>query len=205
MIRNLAIVASLSTAAFAQQYKAEPAASPPGEIAPAMAAMLQKDGVRITSKGTAFCELWFRTAKPPAGSSEDGASLPGIPVGTFLGAIRFNGRASDRRGQSFKSGVYILRYGLIPINGDHQGAAPQRDFLVMSLAAEDKDPNATPKFEDLTAASEKASGTKHPAVLSFWKADNDVLGLTQQGEDWVLQIKLGDTTIAVIVVGVVAS
>lgn len=130
--------------------------------------------------------------------------MPGIPMGAFLGVIRFDGRGADRRGQNLKPGVYILRYGLIPINGDHQGAAPQRDFMVMSLAAEDKDPNATPKFEDLTTASKKASGTPHPAVLSFWKADNDTAGLTQQGDDWVLQVKLGDTTIALIVLGTVA-
>lgn len=205
MIRNLGIVLSLVSAAFAQQYKAEPAGPPPAEIAPAMAALLQKDGIKISNKGSPYCELWFRTAKPAAGSSEEGASVPGVPMGAFLGAIHFNVRGSDRRGQNIKPGVYILRYGLIPINGDHQGAAPQRDFMVMSLVAEDKDPSATPKFEALTTESKKVSGTPHPAVLSFWKADNDTLGLTQQGDDWVLQVKLGDTMIAVIVVGAAAS
>ena len=205
MARNLLCTLLLSTAAFAQQYKAEAAGPPPAEVAPAMAALLQKDGVKITNKGNAYCELWFRTAKPSGGATEEGASVPGIPMGAFVGAIRFDGRGADRRGQSIKAGVYILRYGLIPINGDHQGAAPQRDFMVMSLAAEDKDPSATPKFEALTTESKKVSGTPHPAVLSFWKADNDTPGLTQQGDDWVLQVKLGDTTIALIVVGTAAS
>jgi len=203
-MRKLALILSLSAAAFAQQYKAEPAGPPPAEAAPAMLALLQKDGLRITNKGAPYCELWFRTTQPSGGTTEEGATMPGIPMGAFLGVIRFDGRGADRRGQNLKPGVYILRYGLIPINGDHQGAAPQRDFMVMSLAAEDKDPNATPKFEDLTTASKKASGTPHPAVLSFWKADNDTAGLTQQGDDWVLQVKLGDTTIALIVVGTVA-
>ena len=203
-MRKLALILSLSAAAFAQQYKAEPAGPPPAEAAPAMLALLQKDGLRITNKGAPYCELWFRTSKPSGGTTEEGATMPGIAMGAFLGVIRFDGRGADRRGQNLKPGVYILRYGLIPINGDHQGAAPQRDFMVMSLAAEDQDPNATPKFEDLTTASKKASGTPHPAVLSFWKADNDTAGLTQQGDDWVLQVKLGDTTIALIVVGTVA-
>lgn len=205
MTRHLAIVLSFSAAAFAQQYKAEPAGPPPSEVAAPMAAQLQKDGVRITNKGAPYCELWFRTAKPSGGSKEEGATLTGVPMGAFLGAIRFAGRGSDRRGQTIKSGVYILRYGLIPINGDHQGAAPQRDFMVLSQVAEDKDPNATPNFEALTTESKKVSGTPHPAVLSFWKADNDTPGLTQQGDDWVLQVKLGDTMIALIVVGTASS
>jgi len=206
MTRVSVLALALSACGFAQQYKAEPAGAPaPAEVAAPMAALLQKDGVKITNKGAPYCELWFRTAKPSGGTSEDGATFTGVPMGAFLGVIHFDGRGADRRGQNIKSGVYILRYGLIPVNGDHQGAAPQRDFMVMSLSGEDKDPNATPAFEALTTESKKVSGTPHPAVLSFWKADNNTPGLTQQGDDWVLQVKLGDTTIALIVVGVASS
>ena len=72
-------------------------------------------------------------------------------------------------------------------------------------ASDDKDVNAAPKFEDLVAMSKKASGTPHPAVLSFWKADGSGSGIAQQGDDWVLQAKLGDTPIAVIVIGTASS
>jgi hypothetical protein len=78
---------------------------------------------------------------------------------------------------------------------------------VLSLASEDKDPKATPKYEQVVAASMKASGTAHPAVLSTWKVDpaNFKAGVAQEGEhDWVLQHKLGDVPIAVIVAGVFA-
>jgi hypothetical protein len=102
--------------------------------------------------------------------------------------------------------VYTLRYGIMPVNGDHQGAAPQRDFLLLTPAAADQDLSSTPNFDALVAMSRKASGTPHPAVLSFWKADTDAPGFTKQGDaDWVLQTKLGDTPIAVILVGVAAS
>ena len=124
----------------------------------------------------------------------------------MLGVIRFDAQGQDRRGQTIKPGVYTLRYGLIPINGDHQGAAPQRDFLVLSPAANDKDLNSTPAFDALMDMSRKASGTPHPAVMSFWKADAGASGLSKQGEsDWVLQTKMGDTPVAVIVAGVVSA
>jgi hypothetical protein len=206
VVRVVAPLVLCSLVAFGQ-YKAEPAGAPPAEAAPAIAAVLQKDGAKITNNGKAYCEIWFRTDKPPAAkSSEDGVSLPAIPMGALLGVIRFDGSGADRRGQSIKAGVYTLRYGVMPINGDHQGAAPQRDFLLMTPAAEDKDLNSMPNFDALVAMSRKASGTPHPAVLSFWKADSGAPGFSKQGDnDWVLQTKLGDTPIAVILIGFAAS
>ncbi len=68
------------------------------------------------------------------------------------------------------------------MNADHQGAAPQRDFLLMTPASEDRDVNAIPNFDTLAAMSRKASLTPHPAVLSFWKADTDSPGFGQQGD-----------------------
>jgi len=53
--------------------------------------------------------------------------------------------------------------------------------------------------------SKKASGTPHPAVLSFWKAEGSGSGIAQQSDDWVLQAKLGDIPIAVILIGTASS
>lgn len=195
-----------SLSAFGQ-YKSEPVSGPPPEVAPAIAQALQKDGMKITNNGTAYCEIWFRTTLPsgPA-TTEENVSLPTVPMGTLLGVIRFDGKGADRRGQTIKAGVYTLRYGIMPINGDHQGAAPQRDFLLMTPAAEDKDLNAAPNFDALVAMSRKASGTPHPAVVSFWKADSATPGFSKQGDsDWVLQTKIGDTPIDVILIGFAAS
>lgn len=210
-MRHLAVVSLLSTfwVAFGAegQYQSAAAGPPPPEVAPAIAQALQKDGVKISNGGAAYCEIWFRTEKPSgAKTTEENVTLPSLPVGALVGVIRFDGKGSDRRGQTIKAGVYTLRYGIMPINGDHQGAAPQRDFLLMTPAAEDQDLNSTPAFEALVAMSRKASGTPHPAVLSVWKADSDTPGLSKQGDsDWVLQTKIGDTPIAVILVGVAAS
>ena len=198
---------ALAAAAFGQ-YKTEPAGAPPADLAPAAAQTLEKTGTRITGPNGVVCELWFRAQTPSgAKTADESVTLKSVPPGALLGAIRFPGRGYDRRGQQIKPGVYTLRYGLIPVNGDHQGAAPQRDFLVMVQAAEDKDPAATPTFEALMALSKKASGTPHPAVMSFWKQDADFQpGVSKQGEsDWVFQTKLGDTQIAVIVVGTASS
>ncbi len=189
------------------QYKAEPAGAPPADVAPAIAQTLQKTGFKIMNGSTPYCEIWFRTAAPSGSkSAEQNVTLASIPMGALVGVIRFIGTGSDRRGQNIKAGVYTLRYGIMPMNGDHQGAALQRDFLLMAPSSDDQDPNATPNFEALTAMSRKASLTPHPAVLSCWKAEHDSPGFSQQGDsDWVLQAKVGDISIAVILIGSASS
>src|SRR4029077_15421748 len=145
-----------------------------------------------------------RTAVPSGPkTTEDGAALPNIPLGSLVGALRFPGRGSDRRGQNIKAGVYTLRYGLQPVNGDHQGVAPQRDFLVMIPAADDTNPNATPAFDDLMKMSRKASGTPHPAVLSMSASSNSTFPeLKKEAEsDWALHVKIGAVPVEVILVG----
>ena len=206
VVRLVSLLVVCSLAAIGQ-YKADPAGPPPSEVASAITQALQKNGAKISNNGAAYCEIWFRTDKPAgAKSTEENVTLPFLPQGALLGVIRFDGNGSDRRGQTIKAGVYTLRYGIMPVNGDHQGAAPQRDFLLLTPAADDKDLNSTPNFDALVAMSRKASGTPHPAVLSFWKADTDTPGLFKQGDsDWVFGTKLGDTPIAVILVGVAAS
>lgn len=109
----------------------------------------------------AYREIWLRPSLPSgAGSNEQKPTPPNvtlatIPQGALLGVLRFDGNGSDRRGQTIQAGVYTLRYGIMPANGRHQGAAPQRDFLLLTSAAEDRDGNATPSFDALLAMSRK--------------------------------------------------
>lgn len=192
-----------ASAAFAQ-YKSEPAGAPPGELAPAISQALQQQGTKILgSDGSVFCEIWFRQSLPSGQKPADETITLSIPQGGLVGAIRFPSQGADRRGQLIKPGVYTLRYSLIPVNGDHQGAAPQRDFVLLTPAADDKDPNSTPDFDALVAMSRKASGTPHPAALSLWAAGaSDPVGFAKQGEhDWVLTLKVGDTAVSIILVG----
>ncbi len=187
------------------QYTTAPAGGAPEGVAPAIAKVLQKDGAKVTNAGAPYCTIWFRTDKPAGGEpAEENQTLASINPGALLGVIRFDAKGQDRRGQGIKPGVYTLRYGLIPINGDHQGAAPQRDFVVMIPAALDTDPASAPTFEQMMDMSRKASGTPHPAVLSLWKADADgPVGISKQGEnDWVMQEKVGNTPISLIVAGI---
>jgi len=203
-MRSILLFALLSTLNLHAQYQLKPAGGPPPETAPAVAAMLQQSGLQLISPaGPAVLELWVTTTIPNAAAvSEDSVTLPTIPHGALLGIIRFPAAASDRRGLPIKPGLYTLRFSYYPTDGNHQGAAPQRDFLILSPVADDKEPNTRPNFNTLMELSRKASGTAHPLCLSFWKGDAVAKPeLEHAGNDWILKTKIGETPVAIIVIG----
>jgi hypothetical protein len=205
MLKSAVLCVLLAAASAFGQYKLDTAGPAPSELAPAIRAALQKDGVKIVAaNGSVVCEVWLRTAAPSGPpSTELGVTLKTIPHGALLGAIRFPGPGKDRRGLSIKPGVYTLRLSFFPADGNHQGVAPQRDFLLMSLAADDTDLNAAPSFAVLTKMSARASGTNHPATLSVWRAEaSQSAGFVKEGDsDWVLYTKIGDIPIGIILIG----
>jgi hypothetical protein len=95
-----------------------------------------------------------------------------------------------------------MRYSDYPVDGAHQGVAPQRDFALLTPLGNDPDPNAAPGFEKLVEQS-KSSGTPHPVVLSLESPSGATFpALSKEGEhDVVLNVKVGDLPLAVIVVG----
>lgn len=192
-----------SAALFAQQYKSASAGAPPSDVAPAVASALDSNGTKITkADGTAVMEIWFRKSAPTGPkNSGDAIALPSIPVGAFLGVIKLEAKGEDRRGQSLAPGLYTIRYVLMPSNGDHLGAAPQRDFAAIIPAADDKDPNSTPDLDATIKMSTKASGTAHPAVLSM-NSGSGTAGFTKEADhDWTLNSKMGDLPVAIILLG----
>jgi hypothetical protein len=203
-MRKLFFSLLLTVSTVVAQYKTEPAGAPPSELNPSVVSLLNKEGLKISDGSKVIAEVWFRSSMPKGGQAEDMKSLSEVPHGALLGAIRFPANYSDRRGQQIKAGVYTMRYSLFPQNGDHQGVAPQRDFLLLVTAANDTDGNANLEYKEVTTRSMKASGTPHPAVFSVWKADPSDFqpGVSQLGEhDQVLKVKIGDTPVAIIIVG----
>lgn len=196
-------IAALAAVSLCAQYKTEPAGAPPAEVS-SLAGALAKDGVKILKpEGGVVCEIWWVAAAPSGGAPQQNTSLSSIPHGALLGVVRYPARFNDRRGQTIKPGTYTMRYSFFPMNGDHQGAAPQRDFAILSLAATDTDAAAKPLYDPLMNMSRKASGTPHPLVLSIWKDDPpSPAGIEAMGDsDQVLHTKIGETPVSIIVVG----
>jgi hypothetical protein len=203
MKRLLLAFAACGALAFAQ-YKVEATGEAPAEVAAPIKELLAPAGHKVMSgDGKVWCEVWFVKAAPKGpDSTEADLMWKSVPPGSVIGAIRWHAGAYDRRGQVLKPGVYTLRFSMFPLNGDHQGVAPNRDFLVMTPAADDQSAAAVPKFDDLMKLSRKASGTPHPAVLAMYVVESDFQpGIQNVGEDWNLFAKVGETPIGLTVVG----
>lgn len=184
-----------ATAATAN-YRLEAAAGgPPEELVPAVRETLAVQGLRIVGPGGPLCEIWFRKAVPArtGASQELGVAFPQLAEGTLVGAIRFFAVARDFRRQQIKPGVYALRYGVHPTDGNHQGVAPQRDFLLLVPAAGDAGGSALAPNE-LLALSRKASGTSHPSVWSLESVEGSVTAPSlvhkEEEEHWVIHFSL---------------
>jgi hypothetical protein len=202
----ITLLFTAASALLAEEYKTEAGSAPPADLAASVSALLNKEGTKVMKDGQLLAEIWYR-AEVPSGpaSSEANLTMPNVPHGSLLAVIRFAQKHEDRRGQGVAPGVYSMRYSYFPENGTHQGAAPQRDFLLLVPAVGDTDGNATPDFEGLLTLSRKASGTPHPAVFSLWKEDPKFYKegiMEKQGEhDWVLMRKMGVVPVSLILAG----
>ena len=66
-------------------------------------------------------------------------------------------------------GVYTVRYGIQPVNGDHLGVSPYRDYALLLPAAKDATTDDLAK-KPLEERSAESAGTSHPAILMLLKA-----------------------------------
>jgi hypothetical protein len=149
---------------------------------------LEPAGYRVTlDDGSVACEVWLHKAVPARQKQEAANVLyPGLAESTLVGVISFTHAAADYRGQPVKPGFYTLRYELLPDDGNHLGAAPNRDFVLLVPAPADQDPNALFKFDELVNLSRKATGTRHPAPFSLVAASGTAASVHRDEEEhWI--------------------
>ncbi len=171
---------------------------------------LDTKGYRLTlDDPKSTIELWLRRSVPAAsGKESDNIVYPEFAESTLLGAIHFPNAASDFRGHKIPAGFYTMRYELMPDDGNHLGASPNRDFVLLIPAASDTDPSASYKYQELMSLSAATGGTKHPAPLSLLPADKPGNGTVARDDQdhWIFSgtVKLSngkDLPFALIVKG----
>jgi len=151
----LALAYAMAMPALAQG-KVETTAAFTGPAAPSVMGALEPAGYRVQlADGTVACEIWFRK------------DLPGLQPSALVGVVSLPQKTNDFRGLPVKAGSYTLRYALMPSDGNHMGASPTSDFLLLTPLAEDKDAAALPDFTVLTKMSAKTVGGNHPAALNL--------------------------------------
>ena len=185
------VLVLMPVAARAQYTIKEAETDPPKELDKSIGDLLARNAVQfLDSKGDLLCEVWFRKDVPSDATAQqvkNGLTFREVQETTLLGAIRVDKQITDYRKQKIKPGVYTLRYGPQPMDGDHMGTAPYAEFVLASPAADDKTaaPLATKALHELSAKSTN----RHPAILLLFPGTGAAAEpkLVNKGEGhWVL-------------------
>jgi len=159
--------------AYAAPSAQTPAVSPhndavPAELADAIKTQLASGGQRVDIGGKVIDFWWVKALPLRTGSTEIGWSS--IEEGALAGAVKLGAPYTEMRGRTIKQGVYTLRYGIQPADGNHLGASPNPEFLLLSPAAADTS-GAALGHDGVIKISKLTIGLSHPAV---WGLDPPV-------------------------------
>ena len=189
---RLLMLLVMTAFAFGQAYRTASTGAPPSQLAPGIQEAFQSPGVKVVdSNGFVFCEVWLRSA-PVADSTslEDAIREGAVPQGALVGVVRYASPGADRQGQGFGPGLYTLRQW--------------QDASVLMVRAADDQELSGPDSDQLAALSRKVSKTGTPAALRLSKGGAGRLPRFEmtRGGEWIVHSKVGETPVALLVVGV---
>ncbi|GAB4141767.1 MAG: hypothetical protein Tsb009_11680 [Planctomycetaceae bacterium] len=183
---------TLMMAAKPVPHQLETLKSPPKGLSKAVADSLNPNGFAIKGPKGSVCEIWLAKSIPvtPGFKPTLNVKYP-FKAGELIGALRVpeNQKFTDFRGQELKPGVYTLRYGKQPEDGNHIGTSELADFLLAIPGKIDKSPKAISLVDTLHSRSAKSSGGTHPAIFSLLpgkKIEKSTLAHDSDKEFWIL-------------------
>lgn len=158
------------------EHKTERISAPaPEEFATEVRSQLADEGWIVSDNGKPVLKIWLRKAIPgqskPAGPKGN-VLFPFLAEGELLGAVEVLAEIGDYRDQPIAPGLYTFRYGLQPVNGDHLGTSPFRDYGCLVPSKIDRKPEALTK-KTLEKQSAEAAGTSHPAIMMFLAVEGE--------------------------------
>jgi hypothetical protein len=165
----------------------------PAGVDAKIAASLNPVGQQVVIGKQATCTVWLVKELAIKADFKPTLSVkypltPGQLVGVM--EVVKKSEFTDFRGQDVPAGVYTLRYGQQPVDGNHVGTSDLADFLLAIPAKGDTDPAIPATPQDLFKLSAKTTGSNHPAIYSLLppKADDKTPALTHEKEFWVLRL-----------------
>jgi hypothetical protein len=168
--------------------------APPKELKEPIRQLLRDQKIQVQDdKGGVLCDLWLRkelAAKANPQQVKTGLTYRELEETTVLGAVRFPKGASDYRKQKVAPGVYTLRLGIQPSDGDHMGTAPYKEFCLVSPADQDVKPGVmeAKALQEMSATS-VPGGSGHPAVFLLFPNEKPAGApalVKKEGNHWVV-------------------
>lgn len=167
----------------------------PKDVPEAFSKLTNARGLRLDgADGKPLFDLWLRKELPLLEKPKTGLAIQfgQIAVGEFVAVVRVHAQADDFREDHVKPGLYLARYGLQPEDGDHMGTAPNRDFLILTSFADDKDVAPIADMDKLGELSILA-GEDHPLIWHLRPAESKDEGRATLRHDeknalWIAEI-----------------
>jgi hypothetical protein len=141
---------------------------PPTELDSSIRKALQSEAIQLVDGGKAVLEFWFSSELPLQSKPEEISNgLQSVKQTTLLGAVAVLENRRDYRDNDLNTGVYTIRLGLQPQDGNHLGTAEYPFFAVLVLAKNDLKLEGLADYKALVKASSKETATDHPVILSL--------------------------------------
>jgi hypothetical protein len=165
---------------------------PPKELGEAVRGLLDSKAMTVSdAKGKVICTVWPRKELEAKKSDPAGPNYASLEESTVVGAVRFPEAFSDYRKQKIKPGVYTLRLGLQPMDGDHMGTAPYNEFALTCPADKDPKPGLM-EAKELHELSTHSTTRKHPGLMLLYpnpKPAEAPVVEAKPNETWVLSYR----------------
>lgn len=206
LVRGLMACAALLLAlpVAAADFSVEPGLALPDGVPDNIKALVRAEGVAVKDpSGKVAVEIWTREKPfeaPP--TSGFGIRMETLPEGGMIALLRFPEGGSDFREQSVPAGLYTMRFGLHPEDGNHMGVAASRDFAVLTPMDKDPDPAKVFPFKELIELT-KQVGNPHPTIVRLEMAEtSDTPHLWEDdAEHWVLDLDVAGEPVGFVVHG----
>jgi hypothetical protein len=186
-----AIVALLQVAAN-PSHEIKTVKELPKNLAKEVAEKIDANGYAISTESGTIGTIWFAKDLPVKPDFKPTLSVyyP-FTNGQLVGVLQVEKDAGmkDFRGQELKAGVYTLRYGQQPQDGNHIGTSELADFLLALPAEKDTKPAPLTDGDQLAEQSASAAGSSHPAIFSLLppeKAGDAKLTHNEDRDFWIL-------------------
>ncbi|MEO1997923.1 MAG: hypothetical protein ABGZ17_21895 [Planctomycetaceae bacterium] len=156
--------------ASAADYQLKSVTQLPTGLSKSVMATLNPAGLRLVGPKGGVFEIWLaKSITVKSGFTPTLNAHYPFAAGQLIGAMRILDKAefTDFRGQEFSAGVYTLRYGMQPEDGNHIGTSELADFLLALPAKIDNKPAVIAGADQLAGQSAKSVGSTHPAIISL--------------------------------------
>ena len=100
-------------------------------------------------------------------------ALQAIPEAALFGVVAVHQEQRDYKDNEFAPGLYTLRFGLQPQDGDHLGTSDHPYFAVLIPAKTDTKLEGISSYKPMVKASGKVTASGHPAILSLRPASSE--------------------------------